>query len=160
MSGAINVTATVQGAWSATAAKALSAIVVSPVYVPSTITVNFLTANVTTALGAAGDIGIYDAGGTLVLNGGSSSVSTATGAKRIAPLQTGAARVLQPGQYYAAVTWNSATGVIGGASTGVAGMYGYSGTIASGGGLVLPTTITLSNITKTIYLYGVGLNTY
>ena len=121
-------------------------------------TVNSMRVRVTTALGAAGDIGIYDSDGNRVLNGGSSSLVTTAGIKNIAPTQTGTARVLQAGQYYVAVTWNSTTGVIAGVNLGAAGTMAYTGTLSSGGGLVLPATITPTSIVEGTYLYGVSLS--
>lgn len=131
----------------ATAAKAAaSTILLVPIYLPGPMMVNQLRARVTTALGAAGDVGIYSLAGTLLLNGGSSSLSTTTGAKTIAPTQTGNARFLPPGQYFAAVTWNSTTGVVGGNNLTVAGLINGCGTL-TGGGLVLPAAITPGSIT-------------
>lgn len=94
----------------ATAAKAAAGtILVTPFFLPGLMMVNSLRVRVTTALGAAGDVGIYDSAGTLILNGGSSTLTTTAGAKTITPVQTGNARFLPPGQYYAAATWNSTT---------------------------------------------------
>jgi hypothetical protein len=129
----------------ATAAKATAAtVLVLSFYLSHPMMVNSMHIRVTTALGAAGDIGIYDNTGALVLNGGSSSVSTAVGAKLITPTQ--AARFLGPGNYYAAATWNSTTGIIGGDVLGVAGLINRVGTVV-GGGLVLPASITPTAIT-------------
>lgn len=150
---------TINGATAATAAKAAAAtILVTPLYIPGQITVNEMRVRVTTALGATGDIGIYDANGNLRLNGGSGTLSAAVGVKTIAPTQTGAARILEPGQYYVALTWNANTGVVAGANIGTAGSINRTGTIAAGGGLVLPATITPSGITNGIYLYGFSIN--
>lgn len=150
---------TIPGVTAATAAKAATTtILVSPLYIPAQTTVNQIKARVTTALGAAGDIGIYDANGNLVINGGASTLTTTTGLKTVVPVQTGAARMLDAGQYYVAMTWNSTTGVVAGANIGAAGVVSRSGTIAAGGGLVLPATITLSGIVNGTYLYGVSIN--
>ena len=109
---------------------------------------------VTTALGAAGDIGVYNDNGTLVLNGGSGSLSTAAGLKTVAPVQTGSARFLPPGEYYAAVTYNSTTGNLGGDTLGAAGAINGVGYIATGGGSVLPASITPSSIVpSTVYFF-------
>jgi hypothetical protein len=111
---------------------------------------------VTTALGAAGDVGVYDANGNLVLNGGSGSLPTGTGVKIINPVQTN--KTLNPGQYYVAITWNSTTGVVAGANLGTAGSIRRSGYINTGGGNVLPATISLASITETVFIYFVSLN--
>jgi hypothetical protein len=112
---------------------------------------------VTTTLGAAGDVGLYNSAGTLVLNGGSSSLTTTTGVKTITPTQSaGAARTLEAGQYYAAVTWNSTTGVVGG-TTVTSGQIKKLGTLATGG-LVLPSSITPSSITTGTILPGITFN--
>ena len=111
---------------------------------------------VTTALGATGDVGVYDANGNLVLNGGAGSLTAAAGLKTIPPIQ--ANRTLNPGQYYVAITWNSTTGVVAGANLGIAGSIRRSGVINTGGGTVLPATISLASITETQYIYFVSLN--
>src|SRR5439155_22094279 len=106
---------TFNGTWAATAAKAAAnTILLTPMYIDGQQTVNEIRVDVTTALGAAGDIGIYDANGNLVINGGSGSLTTTTGFKTITPTQAGSARILEAGQYYVAVTWNSTTGAIAG----------------------------------------------
>ena len=114
-----------------------------------------------TGLTGTGDIGIYNSSGTLVLNGGSGTVSVGTGLKAIAPVQTGAARTLTPGNYYVAITWNGAGSSsikIGAASIGVAGIIKGSGTLATGGGSVLPSTIIPANIVNGTFIWGVSLN--
>ncbi len=137
---------------------AAGTILIAPIYVSGQTTVNELRVSViTTLLGAAGDVGIYNAAGTLVLNGGSSSVTTAVGLKAIAPVQTGVARILEPGQYYAAVTWNATTGSVSAAALPVAGMIKRVGTI-TGGGLVLPSTLTLSSITAAVNMPAISIN--
>ncbi|HSW99724.1 MAG TPA: hypothetical protein VLH38_01680 [Patescibacteria group bacterium] len=157
INGDAYVFSTVYGATAATAAKAAAAtILVSPLYVSGQITVNKLVIDVTTLLGAAGDVGIYDSTGALVLNGGNSSVTTAAGVKSITPTQTN--KTLQPGQYYAAVTWNSTTGAVLGSTVAGAGMISRTGSIAAGGGLVLPSTITPSGITNGTALYAISIN--
>jgi hypothetical protein len=103
-------------------------------------------------------MGIYNSSGTRVLNTGSGSVTTTVGLKQLAPVQTGSARYLEAGQYYVAVTWNSATGVIGGAAMGMTGMLEKSGVLTTGGGSVLPSSITPSSITENQYIYGMSIN--
>lgn len=134
--------ASVQGQAAAILTKAnAGSIVVAPFYVPARITVTDMRmAVVTTALGAAGDVGIYDSNFNLVLNGGSSSLTTATGVKIIPTLQTGNAQVLEAGQYYVAMTWNSSTGSVAAAAQGAA-MMKRTGNFSAGGGLVLPSTL-------------------
>jgi hypothetical protein len=150
---------TFSGAWAATSAKAAAGtIILAPIYINGQITVNQIRVDVTTILGAAGDAGLYNAAGTLVLNGGSSSVTTAAGLKTITPTQSAANRVIEPGQYYAAVTWNSTTGVVAGLpALFIAGQQHGVGTI-TGGGLVLPSSITISSITDGTVLPGISIN--
>lgn len=150
--------ATIPGAVVATSTKtAASTIFVSPLYIPFSINVNSMLLWVTSALGAAGDVGVYNSQGSLVLNGGSGSLTTTTGLKSVVPVQTGSSRLLSAGQYYIAITWNSTTGTIGGANIGATGYIPRSG-YTTGGGSVLPSSITLSSITTTTYLYAVTLS--
>lgn len=154
--GNMFVASSIIGAYSTTTSKTtLTQILISPLYIPAPIIVNKMIIRVTTILGATGDVGIYDSNLNLVLNGGSGSLTTALGLKVVTPIQLPAARTLAPGQYYVAVTWNSITGIIGGANLGTTGMIRRSG-FATGGGSVLPATIT--SITDGLYLYGVTLS--
>jgi len=147
------------GALTTTSAKSAAAtILISPIFIPFSINVNSFLAYVWGVLGATGDIGLYNSNGTLLLNGGSGTLTTATGLKSVAPVQTGAARLIPPGQYYVAITWNSTTGQIYGENIGVAGFIPRTGIIATGGGSVLPSSITLSNITAGTYIYAVTLS--
>jgi hypothetical protein len=150
---------TFSGAWAATSTKAAAGtIILAPIYINGQITVNQIRVDVTTILGAAGDVGLYNAAGALVLNGGSSSLTTAAGLKTITPTQSAANRVIEPGQYYAAVTWNSTTGVVAGLpALFIAGQQHGVGTI-TGGGLVLPNPITISSITDGTVLPGISIN--
>jgi len=153
----MEVASTIWGPTAATVAKPTAAsILISPLYIPARITVNQIRVRVTTALGATGDVGVYDANGNLVLNGGAGSLTAAAGLKTIPPIQ--ANRTLNPGQYYVAITWNSTTGVVAGANLGIAGSIRRSGVINTGGGTVLPATISLASITETQYIYFVSLN--
>jgi hypothetical protein len=122
-----------------------ASVLVVPIYLPGPMMVNHMIVDVTTALGAAGDIGLYDYTGALVLNGGASSLTTTAAVKNIAPAQTGNARFLPPGQYYAAVTFNSTTGRLAG-NTIVSGTINRVGSV-NGGGTTLPGTITPSAVT-------------
>jgi len=153
----MDVASTIWGAIGATAAKPTNtAILISPIYIPARITVNQIRLRVTTALGAAGDVGVYDANGNLVLNGGANSLTTTAGVKIIVPQQVN--RTLNPGQYYVAITWNSTTGVIAGVNLGVANAMYRTGYISTGGGTVLPATIDLNAITPWLYIFYVSLN--
>lgn len=149
-----NVT-TFNGTWAATAAKSAANIIyITPIYITGQLTVNEIRVDVTTALGAAGDIGIYDSNGNLVINGGNSSLTTTTGFKSITPAQSN--KTLEAGQYYAAVTWNSTSGAVAG-NTILSGQMKYTGTLATGG-LVLPSTITISSITIGTVVPGITFN--
>ena len=149
---------TVQGTTADTLAKnAANTILISPIFIPFIINVNSFLLQVTTALGATGDVGLYNSNGQLLLNGGSGTLTTTTGLKSVAPVQTGSARLTPPGQYYLAITWNSTTGVIAGVNVSASGLIPRSGTI-TGGGSVLPSSITLSGITATNYIYAVTLS--
>jgi hypothetical protein len=153
----MDVASTIWGAIGATAAKpTVGAILISPIYIPARITVNQIRLRVTTALGATGDVGVYDANGNLVLNGGANSLTTTAGVKIIVPQQLN--RTLNPGQYYVAITWNSTTGVIAGANLGATSAMDRTGYISTGGGNVLPATINLNTINPTPYIYYVSLN--
>jgi hypothetical protein len=139
---------TYRGTEGALSAKAASGtILLVPIYLPGQITVNEMRIRVSTALGATGDVGLYNAAGTLVLNGGSGSLTTGTGLKTITPTQAAANRVLEAGQYYAAVTWNSTTGIVTGTALTTSGDIKRVGTL-TGGGSVLPSSITPSSITS------------
>jgi hypothetical protein len=155
----MDVASTIWGAIGATAAKpTVGAILISPIYIPARITVNQIRLRVTTAAaGVTGDVGVYDANGNLVLNGGANSLNMATaGVKIIVPQQVN--RTLNPGQYYVAITWNSTAGVIAGANLGLANAMYRTGYISTGGGTVLPATIDLNAITPWLYIFYVSLN--
>jgi hypothetical protein len=140
----------------ASAAKAAAAtILISPMYAPGQITVNSIKVRVTTTLGAVGQVGIYNASGTKVLTG---TLAITAGVQTITPIETGVARILEPGQYYIALTWNSAVGVVTGTNLGAAGAINRTGSIAAGGGATLPATVTLSAITNGQYMYGFSIN--
>ena len=157
-SGNMFVVSSVNGAVVATGTKVYAnQIAISPIYIPATITVNLMSFSVTSALGTNGDVGVYDSNFNLILNGGSGSVSTYAGLKTITPIQTGAARTLAPGQYYVAVTWNSTTGTIGGASLGNSGQIRHSG-LALGGGLVLPSSTNSGSIIDYPWIYAITLS--
>jgi len=91
----------------------------------------------------------------LLLNGGAGSLSTGVGLHIITPIQ--ANRTLNPGQYYAAFTWNSTIGVIAGANLGANGANAKTGYINIGGGTVLPANINLSSLVTRQYLYHVSI---
>jgi len=135
---------------------AAGTIYICPIYLDGQMTINQIRTNVTSSPTTPGDIGLYNASGTLVLNGGSSSLTAATGIKTITPTQSAANRILEAGQYYAAITFNSANaGIEGVTQTGA--MVQRMGTL-SGGGLVLPSSITLSSITAGTLIPGLSFN--
>jgi hypothetical protein len=150
--------ASIQGTLTVTAAKANAGdILITPIYIPAKISVSRMTVYVSTPLGATGDVGVYDNTGTLVLDGGANTLTTAVGLKSITPI--GAPITLNPGQYYVAVTWNSITGIIFGANLGAAAAGAVKRTgVITGGGTTLPGSITLTSITDGRYLYFVGLD--
>jgi hypothetical protein len=134
---------------------AANTIYIVPIYIPGQMTVNEMRINVTTTLGAAGDIGLYDSNGNLVINGGSSSLTTGAAFKTITPTQSN--KTIGAGQYYAAITWNSTTGQVGGLTGLTSGQLKHVGTLATGG-LVLPSTITVSSITTGTVMPGITFN--
>ncbi len=109
-----------------------------------------------TLTGGGGDVGVYNSSGTLVLNGGSGSVSQTTGLKQISPIQV--SKTLAPGQYYVAITWPGKNGNVEGASTYTAGAVYRTGIISGAGGSALPASINLNNITPGVDLYEVALH--
>ena len=109
-------------------------------------------------LGSAGDIGIYNSAGSLVLNGGAGSLPQTTGLQKVTPVQAAAARTLPPGQYYVALTWSTAGGKIEDATTVTAGAVYHTGMILGAGGSTLPASITLGNITAGVDLYEVSIH--
>ena len=145
---------TVEGNAATVAKAAAGTILLTPFYLSGPMVANSLILRVTTNLGATGDVGVYTSTGGLALNGGSGSVSTAAALKTITPAQSN--RYLRPGQYYAAVTWNSTTGVIGGVNFNVAAAMPRCGSVL-GGGSVLPATINPNAITNLQYCYFVAL---
>lgn len=147
---------TVEGNTAGAAKAAADTILIAPITLSGPMRVNTMRARVSTALGAAGDIGVYSSTGGLVLQGGSSSLTTAAAVKSVAPVQTGAGRWLPPGQYYAALTWNSTTGVVVGFTYTLA-MVPRCGSVL-GGGLVLPASINPAAITNLAACPFVSLN--
>jgi hypothetical protein len=137
----------------ATAAKAAAGtILVTPITLSGPMVVNAMIMRVTTNLGATGDIGVYSSTGGLVLQAGSGLLTTPLALKTLAPAQTGVGRWLPPGQYYAAMTWNSTTGVAGGLAITTAGAVPNCGSVL-GGGSVLPATINPAAITDLTFCY-------
>jgi hypothetical protein len=136
-----------------TAVKAANGtLLLTPLTLSGPMQVNAMIMRVTIALGLAGDIGVYNSTGGLVLNGGAGSVSTALGLKTVAPIQTGAGRWLPPGQYYVGMTWNNTTGIISGLNVGAAGAVPRCGSLATGGATV-PLSITPSSIANGVWCY-------
>jgi hypothetical protein len=124
---------------------AINRVVFMPLYVPGQMTVNDFYFNVTTAFTTSGDVGLYNSAGTLVLDTGSNTIPTSvTGLQTVAPSQTGSARVIAPGQYYLAWTAGSAGGLE--AANLPVALYKGNGNIASIGGSVLPSSVTVSSI--------------
>jgi hypothetical protein len=135
-----------------------AAIYLQPFYLPGPMMINQMQCDITTALGAAGDIGVYNNAGTLVLNGGANTLTVGAGLKTVAPVQAGNARFLPPGQYWAAITYNSTTGRFAGDTLAVAGIIPGIGTIAAGGGTTLPASVTLSTIVNGTVMFLFEMN--
>lgn len=134
---------------------------VQPIYLPGPMTVNTMCVYVTSALGAAGDVGMYDSSGTMVADGGSGSLTTTTGKKCISNTASYSSTVLQPGQYYFAVTWASNTGEfvsVGIDTTYNVSMVSHQGYVASTGGAVLPSSASVGSITTMNYAPYVVIN--
>lgn len=138
-----------------------------PLTVPGTLKLNQIRYRVTTAVaGVTGDVGLYDASGSLIASGGANSADfTTTGAKVVNVV--GAPVTVQPGQYYLAISCTDPGGNgnpqvrgnnLGG--TASAGVIKGMGTItgALGSGSTLPAGITLSAIVDGNIVFFMSLN--
>ncbi|MBI5243701.1 MAG: hypothetical protein HY922_08475 [Elusimicrobia bacterium] len=119
-----------------------------PLFIPGVLRLNQIRLRVTGTAGTTGNAGLYDSAGQLVANGGAGSINfNVVGA--IAVNVVGAPKIIQPGQYYAAITCNGAFQpqvrgtALGAASVGVIKGLGYF----AWNGTTLPGSITLSLIT-------------
>jgi hypothetical protein len=132
-------------------------VMITPLYIPGRIVVDELRAYVTDMpKNAKGDIGVYNAKGQLVLNGGKGSLS-GDGLRKISPRQQGQGRIVEAGQYYVAITWDSDQGYITGVRLPYTGLLKYNGTL-DGGGQVLAGKINLSSIAETATVPSLSVN--
>lgn len=129
----------------------------TPFFVPGRMTLNQFRFRVgTAAAGVFGDVGIYDTSGVLIANGGANTADyTTIGSKIVAVV--GAPKVIEPGQYYAAMTANGAARprVV---SVTDAGVIKGLGSIAAVGGTTLPATVTLSAVVDGVWGLYMSLN--
>ena len=155
--GIASTLSSVSGTTAAESLGTASHIMVAPLYIPGQITVGDFYVDVTTSF-TSGDVGIYNSSGTLLLNGGSGSVTTGTGLKTVAPTQTGSARILSAGQYYVAIT-GTVAGAVEGGTLAVAGQVRGVENI-TGGGAVLPSSITLGSSATTMPDISIGTGAF
>jgi hypothetical protein len=127
VNGAATTLSSVLGTTATESLGTASNIMVAPLYVPGQITIN----------------DFYNSSGTLVVDGGSGSLTTGTGLKTIAPTQTGPTRILPAGQYFVAIT-GTAAGAVEGGTMNIAGQVRGVENI-TGGGALLPGTISLGS---------------
>jgi hypothetical protein len=142
----------IPGVWTAEsqstgATKSANVAFVAPLQIPGVIVpingvIRFVV-RVTTALGAAGTIGLYDASGARVLKSADGAISTAVGLKSVS-VDVPQGFMLGPGTFYVALTWNSATGAVSAADPN--GIIQRCGTITLSNPSTLPATINLGNI--------------
>lgn len=135
---------------------------ISPLVIPGVMPLSQMRYRVSTAItGNTGDIGLYDTRGVLVASGGANSASFETTAAQVVNMQS-APVVLQPGQYYAAITSNGSGGTAriraDDINTAATGVIKGLGTLSGVGGTALPSSITLSSIVDGNFIIFVGLN--
>lgn len=129
---------------------------ITPLYVPGRIVVNEMRAFMSDLPdNGKGDIGIYDTKGRLVLGGGRGSIDN-NGLQMVEPSQKGQARILEPGQYFMAVTWEG-SGKVTGVRLPYSGLLKRNGA-AAGGGAQLPSSINLKQVSETATVPGLSAN--
>lgn len=129
----------------------------TPFFVPGRMTLTQIRFRVGAgAAGVFGDVGIYDTSGVLIANGGASTADYTTTGSKIVTV-AGAPKVIEPGQYYAAMTANGAARprVV---SVVDAGVIKGLGSIVTVGGTTLPATITLSAVADGFWGLYMSLN--
>ena len=130
----------------------IDTIYLTPFHLPGTISLNQIRYRVGTAVATSvGDVGIYNSAGNRVASGGASSADfTTTGAKAVG--MVGAPVILQPGQYYFAISAKTASPRVrgldlGAASAGVVKGLGNISCGAANCGNTLPATVNLGGLT-------------
>lgn len=139
---------------------AANRVFITPVIIPGVLRLNQIRFRVTTAVGGVtGDVGLYDPSGSLVASGGTSSADFTTAGAKVVSVQ-GAPKILQPGQYYAAITATGTPAVRGNTLGGAAsiGVIKFAGYAAETGGTTLPSLISLSGIVDDNELFFIGFN--
>ncbi len=120
-------------------------IYVVPFFIPGTLKLNQIRFSIANADVATGDAGLYDTSGVLIAHCGTGAVNyNAVGTQAITVV--GAPKVVQPGQYFLAIT-GSGTPTMAGVpiASGATGVVKGLGTL-TGGGTTLPDNITISSI--------------
>lgn len=122
----------------------------TPFNLAGTIGVNQIRYRVGTSVAnSSGDVGIYNVSGQLVASGGTNSASFTTAEAKVVAMQN-APRLLQPGQYYFAMSAKTAAPRPRGINLAVAGMVKGLGYISCGAtdcGATLPASVNLGGIT-------------
>ncbi len=128
---------------------AVDTVFLIPVAIAGTLSLNQIRFRVSNAVvGSTGDVGLYNASGQLVASGGANSADyTTTGAKVIGV--QGAPKLLQPGQYYFAVSCTGGAAKLRGVDLATAGVLKGLGTeaLSAGAGSTLPASVNLGSLT-------------
>lgn len=138
---------------------AANRVFITPIIIPGVLKLNQMRFRVTAADAATGDVGLYDTSGALVASGGASSADFNTTGAKVVSVQ-GAPKILQPGQYFAAITANGLPGVRGNTLGGAAsiGVIKFAGYAVEAGGTTLPASISLTSIVDDNALFFIGFN--
>jgi hypothetical protein len=129
-------------------------IYLTPIIIPGRLLLNQIRYRVTTArAGVTGDVGLYDTSGSLIASGGANSASF-TIAQAWAVNVVGAPVIIQPGQYYLAITCSDpaasgnpsvrASNLLAASAGVVKGMGTFA--LAAGAGTTLPAGIVLGQV--------------
>lgn len=140
---------------------AANRVFITPVVIPGVLKLNQIRFRVTAAVGGVtGDVGLYDTSGALVASGGAGSADffSAIGVRSVSV--QGAPKIIQPGQYFAAITADGTPAVRGNTLGGAAsiGVIKFAGYAVEAGGTTLPASISLSSIVDDNNLFFIGLN--
>lgn len=134
-------------------------IFITPLVIPGTISLNQIRLRVTGTAATTGNAGLYESSGQLAAAGAAGSLDFNTTGARVVGV-VGAPKLLQPGQYYLAITCDGAfTPTVRGTNLalGSVGVIKGLGTL-TGGGTNLPSSITLSAIVDDQYAIFMSLN--